>query len=306
MIWLLWRQHRLQFSLAAIALALFAVPMAITGLHLADALQACQQDNGCSGFDLLQHYNPMVVVTSVTVLVPLLVGVFWGATIIGKELDNGTATLVWSQSVTRRRWVRAKLITLFVSATVTGGVVAGLVTWWSDAHNATVESRFAGLQFDIQGVAPVGYAIFAAALGLASGVLWRRVLPAMATTVGGFIAVRFVVELFVRSHYRTPITTTTLMSAGRGAPDGSWVMSTDLVVNGHVVSGPVQAPIECTSPATRGSMDRCLDDIGYRLRTVYQPSGRYWSFQWIETGIFVGLAAVLVAVAVVTLRRHDA
>jgi hypothetical protein len=39
---------------------------------------------------------------------------------------------------------------------------------------------------------------------------------------------------------------------------------------------------------------------------VYQPAGRYWSFQFIETGIFVALAVALVAVTVIVMRRHDA
>ncbi len=38
---------------------------------------------------------------------------------------------------------------------------------------------------------------------------------------------------------------------------------------------------------------------------TYQPASRYWAFQGIETGIFVALAAVLVAVTAVVLLRRD-
>ena len=38
----------------------------------------------------------------------------------------------------------------------------------------------------------------------------------------------------------------------------------------------------------------------------YQPAGRYWAFQGMETGIFVLLAAILITVAAVVLLRLDA
>ena len=39
---------------------------------------------------------------------------------------------------------------------------------------------------------------------------------------------------------------------------------------------------------------------------TYQPAGRYWAFQGIETGIFVVLAAILLTVTAVVLLRRDA
>jgi hypothetical protein len=53
-------------------------------------------------------------------------------------------------------------------------------------------------------------------------------------------------------------------------------------------------------------MNDCMQRLGYELRSIYQPANRYWPFQWIEFGIFVGLAAVLTVVAVLMLRRRDA
>ena len=39
---------------------------------------------------------------------------------------------------------------------------------------------------------------------------------------------------------------------------------------------------------------------------TYQPAGRYWAFQGIETGIFAALAATLLTVTAVLLLRRDA
>jgi MYXO-CTERM domain-containing protein len=52
-------------------------------------------------------------------------------------------------------------------------------------------------------------------------------------------------------------------------------------------------------------MSRCLDALGYQVRTTYQPGNRFWAFQWIESAVFVGLAALLVVAALVALRRRD-
>jgi hypothetical protein len=41
----------------------------------------------------------------------------------------------------------------------------------------------------------------------------------------------------------------------------------------------------------------CLDHIAntYKLFVSYQPNSRYWTFQWMEAGIFVVLAALCIA-----------
>jgi hypothetical protein len=306
MTWLLWRQHRLQAALAAAAVVAFGIPVLITGRDLASGLRSCRAANDCGSFDLFRGYQAIVTIVLLTMIVPLLVGVFWGATLIGKELESGTATLVWTQTTTRRHWMRAKLLTLFGGAAVLGSAVAGLATWWSDTHNSVVESRFVGAEFDVQGVAPVGYTLFAAALGLTSGVLWRRVLPAMATTVGGFVGVRLLVELALRPNYMAPVTRTGTMSTAPDTPAGAWVRGGDLVRNGKVVNDPMQLPVQCAKTVSRAATDRCMDSLGYGIRTTYQPAGRWWTFQWIEFGIFAALAAALVVTALVALRRRDA
>ena len=44
----------------------------------------------------------------------------------------------------------------------------------------------------------------------------------------------------------------------------------------------------------------------FRAFITYQPADRYWTFQGIETGIFLVLAAALIAVTAVALLRRDA
>jgi hypothetical protein len=50
----------------------------------------------------------------------------------------------------------------------------------------------------------------------------------------------------------------------------------------------------------------CMRAHGWRGFATYQPASRYWLFQGIETGIFVLLAAALIAATFVIVRRRDA
>ena len=50
----------------------------------------------------------------------------------------------------------------------------------------------------------------------------------------------------------------------------------------------------------------CLARLGYHSFTTYQPGYRFWPFQFIETGIFVALAGVLIGVMFLAVRRRDA
>jgi hypothetical protein len=304
MIWVLWRQHRAQAAIAAAAVLAFAVPVLITGRRLSDALIACRSGNSCGG--LFDGYQAMTTLVNITVAVPLLIAVFWGATVICREVEAGTTALVWAQSITRRRWLWSKLVALFVFTLVSSAAVAGLVTWWSNTHNAQVESRFNSLQFDIQGVTPIGYALFGSALGFLAGVLWRRTLPAMATTIGVFVVARIAVENYVRPHFTAPLVRDLPMSSGGdGVPSGSFIISKQLTQHGHVLSGPVTAPSGCARSTSRETMDACMNAAGFRFRVTYQPGDRFWTFQWTEFGIFTALALLLVAAGVIMLRRQD-
>ena len=42
-------------------------------------------------------------------IAPAIVGIFWGAPLIARELETGTHRLVWNQTVTRTGWLATKL-----------------------------------------------------------------------------------------------------------------------------------------------------------------------------------------------------
>ena len=87
----------------------------------------------------------------------------------------------------------------------------------------------------------------------------------MVTTLAAFVAVRVVIAVVVRPHFMSPMSS--VVSIAQVLPAGAWLLS---------------------NPTNVGSNSTLL---------TYQPANRFWAFQGIETGVFLVLAAGLVALA---------
>jgi ABC-type transport system involved in multi-copper enzyme maturation permease subunit len=337
MIWLTWRQFRAGAAMMSAALAGFVVILALTGPGLADdystGIAACTtQSGGCSDFVnrfFQDHQNAFLAVTAVVLLLPALIGLFWGAPLITRELEAGTHRLVWNQSVTRSRWLAVKLGLTGLAAMTAAGLGSLAVTWWSSPIDKTAAHNFPRMEpllFDARGIVPIAYAAFAFALGVTIGILVRRTLPAMAITLAVFVAVQIAMPLLVRPHLVPPVRSTiaiteasfdglTTQRGGGGpvrilltAPDtgayaSAWVLSSQAVdSSGQAVdsirlsrSGACGPPEGGPAPgaAPGDELSACFAEIkrlGYRQHVSYQPASRFWAFQWYETGIYIALA----------------
>jgi hypothetical protein len=324
MTWLVWRQYRAQFCAGAALLAALAVLLLVTGLQMASqyhaAIVACTAAHSCSdqgGLFLGNHAVGFGVI--MTLGAPLVVGLFWGAPLVAAELETGSTPFAWMQSVTRKRWLAVKAGWMLLAAAVWGGVISALVTWWSGPDNALYLDAFNPGRFDIMGIVPVAYSLFAMALGIAAGTLLRRTLPAMVVTLAGFIAVRAVIALWLRPHYLSAITAYYRVTAGYTPPGSYWQLAQGAVGP----NGPVPQPnggaayniplgyLPASCAPLNGGASRvassCAQALGrFRAFVTYQPGGRYWAFQGIETGVFIILAAILLAVTAAVLLRRDA
>lgn len=291
MTWILWRQHRVQLAVLTAALTALALLLVPSGHTLGHA------NSPFAGHEL----ETMLV--NLSVAVPLLLGVFLGVSLLGREFEQGTNLLAWSQTISRRRWLATKLTSVLAFTVLASTVLSVLATWW--ARRGIGESRFSGLRFDTADLAPIGYSVFAVALGFAAGAVLRRVMPAVATTVGGFFAVRLFVELTLRPRFHAPVRAVSGLIGFHGRND--WVLSSRLLnPDGSTHDGPLRIPDACAGQLNRSGVSACVKDAGYRVVTRYQPGARYWTFQWTEAAIFVGLAALLVVVGAVAVLRRDA
>jgi hypothetical protein len=247
----------------------------------------------------------------------LLFGLFWGAPLLAREFEAGTQSLAWTQGVTRRQWLVGTIGWALAAAALWGAAVTALVSWWRLPENAVGVPYF-GFDtgtFDIQGIVPVAYSVFALGLGIAAGAVFRRMLPAMATTFAVFIGLRFVIAEYVRPHYMAPVSKLIPLlgfSAGTGVPAGAWAMpGNDSVIgpNGQNYGNAIQVgfmPATCRSDLSNGHAIACLAVRGFHTQVIYQPANRFWAFQGIEAGIFIVLAAALIALAWRLVLTRDA
>jgi hypothetical protein len=311
---------------------LFAVLLVITGLNMASQFHAdfgaCLAANSCrfpaAGVSFGSGWLGVIVQFSLTV--PVILGMFLGAPAVAREAETGTAHFAWTQAVTRRHWLTVKAGWLLLAALAWGGAVGALVTWWSGPQNAVAASQFNPSSFDIQGIMPAAYSLFAMALGIAAGTLIRRVLPALVVTLGAFFAVRLIIEDWVRQHYMTAVTgiynvaldnaprpkgANWILDGGFRGPNGQLArLRGDMVATTRNGFPAADIPAACRAYFVQGPgqdpLFPCLTRHGYARYLTYQPAARYWPFQFIEAGIFVALAAAAIAVAFAVINRHDA
>jgi hypothetical protein len=220
MTWLAWRQFRASALVGFGALAALAVVLGVTGPQLVQlydtTVKPCQAVGDCSAaisafgskYDFLQQ-----LLTNIMQVTPALLGLFWGAPLIARELDTGTFRLAWTQSVTRTRWLAVKLSLVGLATAALAGLLSLAVTWWYAPLDKVGTNRFDISIFGERGITPIGYAVFAFSAGAFAGLLIRRTLPAMATTLAAFVAARVVFAEWIRPHLLAPVRATLALAA---------------------------------------------------------------------------------------------
>lgn len=313
MTYLLWRQHRNQVLFGALAIAAFAVLLLITGLHMGAEYRSAVASGIPTG-ELFRGDGVLFDLVVLTGAVPALLGLFWGAPLVAREVEAGTHLLAWTQGVTRNRWLSSQVGWTVLAAAVWGAAVSAVVTWWNASLH---EIRFEPQHFDVSGLVPMAYSVFAVSLGIAAGALIRRLMPTLAVTVAAFVGLRVVIENYLRPHFMAAVTRTAPLSFGTPTPSpGDWVVSSGVIDPAGRVSDGIRISLDSVPTACRGilpgglgrgdNMLRCLGSHGYRTVFSYQPAGRYWAFQGIEAAIFVTLAAALVLLAFRLVASRDA
>ncbi|MFC7246005.1 ABC transporter permease subunit [Catellatospora aurea] len=344
MIWLTWRQFRPQAVTGLALLAAAAILFLVTGWRMhhsyTTALAWCALPDACDGAtagaralgaqlsQLQRSYEPMFVLLQLLVIAsPAAIGIFWGAPLIGRELETGTHQLAWNQTVTRTRWLAVKVSVVGVAAIAATALLTWLLSWWAGPLDHLNGDRWAAMTFASRGIVPLGYAAFAFALGVTLGLLLRRTLPAMAITLAVFAAVQVLVPALIRPHLLPSTTSTysidqasasrfhdfqgtqTDFHFGLPIPQDAWLTSRPPVEN---PSGQVARIADYSDCFPDGGDVPRLPDIGACLaeydlhQTVtYHPASHYWPLQWMESGLFLALCAALVGTCFWWIRRRQ-
>jgi hypothetical protein len=154
---------------------------------------------------------------------------------------------------------------------VATGLLSLAVSWWSSPIDQAVASghsagpfsfpRLFPVLYGVRGIVPIGYTAFAFALGVAAGLMLRRSVPAIATTLAVVIAVQIAMPLAVRGHLIAPVQHTTEITTsnfaglhGNGPPDQGGTLQSFTVTAGK----PSDWVLSNQTISSRGEVPRAL------------------------------------------------
>jgi ABC-type transport system involved in multi-copper enzyme maturation permease subunit len=291
MLWVSWRQHRGQAIACLALIAALAVYAVMEGTSMrsafgSDALAPClarSQGTACPNAvgAFMNEFGSEVNIAfwSVALIIPGLIGVLVGGSLVARELEYGTWRLAWSQTVPRSRWLTVKLAVVTGGLIVVGAAMTAVIMW----YRAPMDQLTGRLQhniFDFEGLVPTAYILCAFGFAVLAGLLIRRSIPAMVAAFIPWLAIRLVVEFVLRPHYLAPVTA--LMKPCSTPPCGYGISSVPQST-GHIGDWVLGAN---------------------QTDWIYQPADRFWPFQFIEAGIFVALAAAALGTTIWLLHRR--
>jgi ABC-type transport system involved in multi-copper enzyme maturation permease subunit len=320
MAWVTWRQQRATLISVPAVLAAVAVFLVIFGLkvhHDYAALVKCSlvgsvqnESNACQ--QLFSHFNstdwPLGNTCAILMaLAPVLIGAFAGAPLLARELETGTYRYAWTQGLGRERQAIAKLALVGVTLAVVAGAFGELFAWffqpflYTEQMNVLTDGVFSN-----RGLVFPAFTLLAFAIGAFLGMLLRRIIPAMAATLGLYLVVRLV-AWGVRKYYPVAVVTSNAKIFGEFGtprlPGYPWILSTWVTgPGGQPVSQPVAIQVENQTAMAPGASV----PPGYTEWTRWIPLSHYWPMQFIEAGWLLVLSVALFAATVSLVRRRAA
>jgi hypothetical protein len=327
MAWVTWRQHRTTLiSLLAVFGAL-AVFLWIAGLiihHNYAVLTACHpfSSTACQALNTTFNNTDWTAANVLGILmqlVPVLIGAFAGAPVLARELETGTFRYAWTQGFGRARFVIAKLVLLAIAVTAVAGAFSVVFTWFFQPFLAQEDlTVFSATVFDTRPVAFAAWTLVAFAIGVFVGMLLRRVVPAIAVTLGVYLGLSLA-TWGLRAHYPVALVTSNPSIGGTSTsgpspfnPNGPWLLSSwftgpggkpanPAVVNQVLALFPQNGP-----PLVKATMAQAFAQHGITQWWRYIPVSRFWPMQFIEAGWLLAASVLLMAGTVWLVRRRAA
>jgi len=290
LLWVAWRTHR------TLILASTVLTLAVVASVLWSTATAEYGPAGLPGVYFRLFWQPR----EINLLFGAAIAVFWGAPLVAREHEARTSLVAWGQDVSATRWLTGQVALL-------GAVAACLaaMVWLSELHMVGEIRELSQNRlyqpftswFEVAPQVQIGYALFGFALGVAAGVLVRRTLPAMGIALVVFGVVRVQFMNWPRAHLLPPVHSFEAWSDNYRdqVPDYAMYVASGYADANGVPIGDHTWTCDQSSPSAQ--LD-CLKSNGVAGHYAdFQPLERLGLFQWIETGIFVVLAAGLLVPA---------
>jgi hypothetical protein len=176
--------------------------------------------------------------------------------------------------------------------------------------------------FNITGIVPIAYTLFAFSLGVTLGALIRRTPWAIAATVVAYGAAALLMVVAVRPNLM-PQTFVAFQDQVAASPLSSGFTASDRMPwnlrSGYRYAPSYLAPTGAPSADAAGQAcqlqatgltpagyDRCIADHHLQEGEFYQVADHYWPLQWKEAAIYFGAAIILFGIGLWSVRRWRA
>ena len=295
MIWVTWRQHRIQaLTMLGVFLVVAASGLAL-GLWMRSSFNSrdlgpCLASSGgadcgaaIAAFSSQFTGGAMLPLILLMFAIPPIFGAVVGAPLLGQELERGTWQLAWSQTVPRTRWLIAKLGLVVAGLVAFGAAVTSVMTWaWGPLDRVTI--RLTPPPFNFEGVALTCSVLCGFGLALLAGLLLRNTIGAM---VAGYFAwdVPFIITTLLTGPLHV-LTTTTTISCAPAACAAASTNSTP-PVTGHL-----------------GDLVTGVLHQGNHLVVSYVPATAFWPLQFLTGGIYLAFTVAAIGTAVWLLHHR--
>lgn len=139
-LWLAWRQQRALIVCGAAVLLAAAALAAYSRAGMVDDLRSGLFD-GCDpgplyctrapdGLPRFLDVEPLRLLGALNIALPALVGMFWGAPLLGRDRELGTHRMVLTQGVGRAQWFASRFALAALGTVMLSGALALLFRWW--------------------------------------------------------------------------------------------------------------------------------------------------------------------------------
>ena len=322
MAWVTWRQHRPTLIAVPAVFGAVAVFLWIAGLkihHDYAVLTACHpfSSNACQTLNSAFNNTDWTLANTVNILLnlaPALVGAFAGAPVLARELETGTYRYAWTQGFGRPRWTIAKLVLLAVAIIAVTGTFSQVFAWFFRPFLAQESlTVLSATVFATHGIVFAAWALAAFAVGAFFGMLIRRIVPAMAATLGVYFGLDVLTWLFLRKHYPVAVVSShpSLFNSPSSA-SSPWLLSTwwtgpgGKPANQSVVNRVFALFPHNGAPRVQETPAQVLAQHGITQWWRYIPVSRFWPMQFVEAGWLLVLSVLLTAGTVWLVRRRAA
>jgi hypothetical protein len=287
--WVTWRQHRTSFTWAIGASLALAAASAALGLYMRGA---------GSGLGAVRPEGYLVLLLA---LAPLGTGLFVGAPLLSGESERGTMRFVLTQAVSRRRWMTAQVVPVALALALAGAAVGLVFRWAIEPVLAPTDRPWGIWLFPLNPLPFAGWLVLGFSLGVMAGALTRRLLPAIAVTVVGYLTT-FVLAGSWRDHYLPP---STEALAPASASKGAYAYR----IPGNI--DRLRAWLGWPSGRPLPADDRFRPTVWFAAHHIkvwisYQPFSRFAWFELIEFGWLIAASLLLAAGALILISRRPA